>query len=486
MSQSATAVATDSAPGDQDETQAAGAGPRLGTSLTFLLVALGFAVGGARIGDNSFLTHFTTGDIIRLRGFPSVDPYSYTAPGEPWTVQSWLASLIYSWANEIGGGFALRMVNALLVGVLVYLVRRLTNRTSSFLGGFMAAAVVVSLGTSVWSPRPLLFGLVGLALLWLCLLEGWSPRWLVPVMYVWVNTHGSFPLAFVLIGAVGLGFLLDHRTWPWQATRVLGWVSAGVAIASVNPIGPRLLIFPIELLSRREALEGVGEWARVDFDRPLEWIFGVLLVGLVFALVRRAPFELTIPGLVFAVAGVLAVRNIAVAALVMAPAVAMALSVVRSSFTGDERSFLSRSVAVVAGCAGVIALVAAVTTPALDLDGYPVEAADWMDDNDLIATPEARILQRDIVGNYLHYRFGTEARVFVDDRFDFYPLDLLADHRQLLVSDDDTVLSAIIDRQRPTAILWEADSHLGRWLEASDEWQVLFRQDDDWIVATPV
>ena len=32
-----------------------------------------------------------------------------------------------------------------------------------------------------------------------------DPRWLVPVFWIWVNTHGSFPLGLVLLGAFWLG-----------------------------------------------------------------------------------------------------------------------------------------------------------------------------------------------------------------------------------------------------------------------------------------
>ena len=34
---------------------------------------------------------------------PSHDPYTFTAPGEPWVVQSWLASLLYASAERLGG-----------------------------------------------------------------------------------------------------------------------------------------------------------------------------------------------------------------------------------------------------------------------------------------------------------------------------------------------------------------------------------------------
>ncbi|MEZ5229549.1 MAG: hypothetical protein R2710_23655 [Acidimicrobiales bacterium] len=59
----------------------------------------------------------------------------------------------------------------------------------------------------------------------------------------------------------------------------------------------------------------------------------------------------------------------------------------------------------------------------------------WLDDRDLVANPDVHLIHRDTVGNYLELRYGTDASVFVDDRFDFYPLDILDDHRSLFFGD---------------------------------------------------
>ena len=76
--------------------------PTLGGALGVLFVGAGAAIGLRSLADNSFLTHLATGRLILDSGsVPSHDPYTFTAAGEPWTVQSWLASLLYAVAEDV-------------------------------------------------------------------------------------------------------------------------------------------------------------------------------------------------------------------------------------------------------------------------------------------------------------------------------------------------------------------------------------------------
>ena len=69
----------------------------------------------------------------------------------------------------------------------------LTARSRSLLVRLVVTAAVLVPATALWSGRPLLFGLLGLAAVLLAADGRLDPRWLVPICWVWVNTHGSFP-----------------------------------------------------------------------------------------------------------------------------------------------------------------------------------------------------------------------------------------------------------------------------------------------------
>ncbi len=457
-------------------------GPSLAVALGWLLTVLGFYIGSRTIRDNSFLTHLTTGDLIRFRGsVPTGDPYSYTAFGETWTVQSWLASLWYSYLGDIGGGSAIRLGNGLLTAIVANLAWRLSSKSPVVLLRVAVVGMTIMIGATTWTPRPLLFGLVGIGLVMMVLEDRLDARWLIPIMWVWVNTHGSFPLGLVLIGAVGLGSTIDRKSLPIPELRVFGWATLGVLGGAINPLGFRLLTFPVELLSKREALEGVTEWLTPDFDSNFERLFLVVVFGLIIAARARAPWRDLVPAMIFALAGFLAVRNIAVASLVAILALTPAWKPSVRVLTGDERSILSRGVTALAVAGLLLAGVLLTRTSHLGLERYPVEQTDWLAERELIANPDVNVIHRDFVGNYMHWRFGLEARVFVDDRFDFYPQDLLDDHHSLLFGGD---FAEILERRDADVILWRTEGPLAEWLRASDDWDIQ-QEDEDWLVALP-
>ena len=89
------------------------------------------------------------------------------------------------------------------------------------------------------------------------------------------------------------------------------------------------------------------------------------------------------------------------------------------------------------------------------------------------------LAERDVVGNYLTLRYGTQARVFMDDRFDFHPHDVIDDHLALMHGGD---MARVLDRRAFDVILWATDTPLDRWLGTDPHWHVV-RQDERWFIA---
>ncbi len=447
------------------------------------MALVGFIVGSRVISDNSFLTHFATGRLILESGsVPTVDVYSATAAGEPWTVQSWLPSVIYRLLFENVGFWSIRLLHGALTGTITWMLWRLSQPARHPAIRVLLVGLAVVVGASLWTPRPLLFGLLGLAFV-LQVLQKQRAAWmLLPVMWLWVNSNGSFPLAVLIVGATLVGTWLDDRALPRHELSVLGWTLAGTALGAINPLGLRLLIFPFELISNSAAVEGVAEWRSPSFDSPTQWVF----LGLVFAFVASARLGGTwrslIPGFGMTVMALLALRNLGPASLVLATFSAFGL-VWKTDLDGSERGVIAK--AVVGTALGGIVVVSAmiVGSTALDLEDYPVEEVDWLEERSLVANPDVMLIQRDSVGNYLEARFGDEASVFVDDRFDFYPQDVLDDHRDLFFGQN---IEEILGRREADAVLWEAESPLAEWLRSDDGedlgWAVAL-ESDDWIVA---
>ncbi len=322
----------------------ASSGLTLQASFALFFLAIGFLIGRRVLGDNSFLTHFATGQLILDRGsVPTTDPYSFTAGGEPWVVQSWLASVLYAGLDSALGGFGIRALHGVLAGCSAALVWMLTSRKNEnvFVPLVLSGAVLI-IGATMWSARPLLFGLLGFVLVF-AVVEGLiRPQWLLPVMWVWVNTHGSFPLAGVLVGTIGVGEWIDRREFPVDTARVLGWVCAGTLLGAINPLGPRLLWFPVQLLRRGEALDNVVEWRPFTLQGLTAWIFAGLLVAFIASLTQSVQWRSVVPASVFSLAAFLAIRNIVLASIVLAVVSAPNLQLAFGQLRHSDRGAVPR------------------------------------------------------------------------------------------------------------------------------------------------
>ncbi len=467
-----------------DASPADGSGPTLERSIGWLLATVGFLIGSRTITDNSFFTHLATGNLVLDSGsVPTADVFSYTATGEPWTIQSWLATIWYRGLYEMAGLGAVRIANGLLIAALVGSLWRLTRGSKTLLPRVGLVGLALTVGTLMWSPRPLVFGLLGLAFVIEIVENDRRPLWLlIPTMWLWVNTHGSFPLAFVYLGAAGLGHLIDAKRFRRRDLQAAGWLTGATLLGALNPLGFRLLVFPFELLSRQEALADVAEWRPPDFDRPSEWAFVMLAFALLASAKLGAKWRHLLPAFGFFVTGLLAVRNINPAIVVLVAGAAPGLGAIPGTLDGRARGLAGRAVAVTSLAVFGLVAVFAVITPGIDYEKYPVLEVDWLEERGLVAQDDINLVHRDITGNYLELRFGQRARVFIDDRYDMYPQAVIDDHADLYFGGEFT---EILDRYDADVVLWEASGRFADWIREDDSgWNVEF-ESEDWIVALP-
>ncbi len=440
-----------------------------------LAIAIGFLVGARPIADNSFLTHLATGRLIVETGsVPSVDPYSYTAHGDPWVVQSWLVSLIYAQLENVGGLIAIRCFHGLLMAAVLAGIWRFTRPSDrivvrlSLLG---LAVVVLAQGTG---PRPLLVGLLGVVLV-RGGQAGWFRPWLmVPVGAVWVNSHGSFPLAIAILGCAGLVELvwrrrLDGRTLQMGVAALVGIVGGAFA----GPLDQRILIFPIELLSRSEVLSEVIEWAPWSLAGWSGVGFGVAAVLLCVAAGRGMTLPDGVVAAAVTVTGFMAIRNIPAATVLIVAAVAPAMRMRWGSISSDTRGPAVVALVVCAVAMSIVSAAGFLGRSFID-DAYPVAEVDWLAERELVAEPTVNLLTGDTTGNYLEVRFGASARVFTDDRFDFYPVEFQEQFHYLLAAGP---YEPALESWDVDVVLWPTHSGLTRWLDESEDWLVIHLPD---------
>ncbi|MEO0494498.1 MAG: hypothetical protein AAF081_13905 [Actinomycetota bacterium] len=459
--------------------------PTLATFFGVAAVLVGIGIGAQRLGDNSFLTHLATGRETLDHGFVRSDVFTWTSAGESLVVQSWLASALYGVVDAVAGFWGLRVLMAATAGLLGGLVWRLSGRAESLITRLVVTIPVFYIGVTTWTERPLLLAFCCFLATLVIVEEERDVRWLLLIGFVWINVHGSWPLGVVLVGARWLGAIVGRRRGDGAAQAATDWTAAWwlaagiVAGGMLNPYGPRLLTFPIELLGRREVLQHVSEWKPSSYGSLWSQLFLVLVAAGVLS-VRRAPWRLIVPALVFVVAALLSARNITLATFVLVPLLSAGLSQIPGVDPNRRSDAIRLATTALASLAVIVPLVA-IRGPHVDLDRYPIEAVNAMVDDLDLSPADRRVVHQDFVGNYFDLRFGDAGATWIDDRFELHDLELVEDYLVLL--DATPGWDEVLRRHDPDALLWPADKPLVE-VALADGWTEVWGSDD-WVVLVP-
>ena len=134
--------------------------------------------------------------------------------------------------------------------------------------------------------------------------------------------------------------------------------------------------------------------------------------------------------------------------------------------------------AVVLALAFAIFTVGIYRSGPLNLKSYPIAAIDYLEQSGLRGSTH-RVAEQDVVGCFFDLRFGDRARVFVDDRYDMFPLSVSDDYAHLLKGNPDSL--EVLDRRKVDVVLWDKSLPLVGTLNATGKWQEVYRKGD-WVV----
>ena len=261
-------------------------------------VLLGFAVFVAArlmflppeiLGDPDTFLHVAIGDWILAHGHvPLTDPFSYPMAGQPWVAHEWLAgvlmSLVFGWA----GWYGLCVLAVLACGLALLIVARFLLKHLPPVYALLLTVLAYSGLESHLLARPHVLAWPLLAL-WVSVLlnrseQGRGPSfWLLPLMVVWANLHGSFTLGLALVP------FLAMESWTQRAERrirgLLLWglfflLAAGCAV--MTPYGWAGVAFTGHLVSIK-SLSFITEWEPLTVTgHPLVllWLGTLLVLGL--------------------------------------------------------------------------------------------------------------------------------------------------------------------------------------------------------------
>lgn len=247
------------------------------------------------LAESDTFWQIRTGLLTIAQGrLPAVDPFSWTAAGRPWTLNSWGFNVVLGWAYEAAGLVGVALISACLVaavgGLVLYLARQLGSAP-------LPSACVLLLGmpllTLYLSARPQLvdyIAVLGLIIFLRRLVDGHKPVWSLGAICVmtvlWVNLHAAALLGMAVVGASVLAVVFGRTT-----RRRAGWLLTALLVvvlsSLVNPYGINL--FSQTMQVRAESTV-VIEWQPFNPADPLQLaLFAVGLLGLGVAVWRRDP-----------------------------------------------------------------------------------------------------------------------------------------------------------------------------------------------------
>ena len=267
---------------------------RLGISLPLIFALVVYAQivaqPGAVLHDPDTYWHIAIGRwIIAHRAVPDHDVFSFSMPGAPFSPPEWLAEVFMAWLYEHSGWAGLVVLTALCEAVALGMLLRVLLRTLAPVHALIGAVLAWGLALPHLLVRPHIL-ILPILVVWVAAVvsaraEERAPSlWLVPLMVLWANLHGSYMLGFVLAALLAGEAVLLASDRGSRLRALRGWGLFGVfsvGAAVITPFGLEGLLLPFKLTQMSYSSAVLIEWMSPNFQQfqPLEMWMMVLLFG---------------------------------------------------------------------------------------------------------------------------------------------------------------------------------------------------------------
>lgn len=279
------------------------------------VTAIPLALGLFAIHVDSFDVwwHMATGRwIVENGAIPTVDPFSYTVTGAPWTYVPWLTNVImYALFNALGGPGLVLMKVAVAASILMFLglILRMQGH-----GKWILSSLLLIL--TIWIQpryvidRPLIVGglLIAVGIYLASKTVDGRPKlaWsLAALMAVWIPSHGSAILGLAM-GAIIVGHYAALGAWQWHRQKkrppipvhALG-AFAVMGLLLLTPTGQGVWATATGHGLTTDMVETFAEWQPTDWTQFRIWL-PWLLIAVGAPWWRKLPLEKLLVPLGFA------------------------------------------------------------------------------------------------------------------------------------------------------------------------------------------
>ncbi len=427
-----------------------------------MLVVLALFVNFRNASDPDLWGHIRFGQILLSTGhITDHNPYSYAAPNHLWLHHEWLAEVIFAWLYDHAGLIGIKLLKLACAGGIVTFVAIAAAETGApvIIQALVMLAMAVLLDPMMQF-RPQMFDLLFLSAILAMLTRdhtrGRAPLWLaIPILALWANLHGGFFLGIVALAiysaTVGAEELRSRgkleRAIHLAAITVLA--AASTAITFAIPYARQTWYAVWHSLSNPMTRYAIADWrplvsALVGSRHHLAPVVylgsAVLFFVIAIAAVARWPragfLPLDVIGLLMAAGAFMAVRNVGVGAIAIAPPLMRHLALATGAVApGSAEPRRPRAAPLrprwifellLAGFALMFAAMAGMLSNRMIVSPPDPEGAlAFMNEHDL----HGNILNNFGWGLFLIWHAAPASKIFVDGRYDLaYPPAVMRDY----------------------------------------------------------
>ncbi|MBA7524334.1 Photosystem I assembly protein Ycf3 [subsurface metagenome] len=409
--------------------------------------------------------------IIRNQHIPGYDIFSYTASNRLWTDLHWLFQIIAYGIWRPLGAWGLIMMKIVVVVSAFALLFKVGYRKEWHIVSMVSIFLAILVTSERFMVRPeiltLLFTSIYLLMLHQYKYEGLKFIWLLPVLQIlWTNTQGLFIIGPVLIFAYVVGEYIANkipllRRWRCESTvegkrfhTLLTIALLTVLACFINPYGFRGAVFPLVLFTRIGTSTNVYAQTIIEFRKTLSihpvpfsiYFYKILVVGSLISFilnVKRTDLSRLLVYIGFLYLSLLARRNIALFALVAAPAMVCNVN----SFLDSQKGVIVQKSKLIKNSQAIVCLFMSLlmlwlitgvssgrfyrTTRipkefGFGISGmfYPAGGCDFVLENPI----SGNIFNDMAIGGYLIWRLYPQKKIFIDGRLEVYSKDFYASY----------------------------------------------------------
>jgi hypothetical protein len=429
--------------------------------------------------------------ILKTHVWPTHDIFSFTAFGSPWIDYEWLGDIVLNLFWRHGGLQGLMIFITLFAGlVMILLYYYASIRSGNCKAAFVASALLLLLASLQFTTRPQVLGYIFLIASFICLEKFRHGRakalWLLPIVFwLWVNTHGTFVLGFLILGVYWVSGLWDFqygriyaKRWTVAQRRQLELAFLLCLIASIlTPYGTRMAAYPLKMFSsQHQIIQAVQEWQPLDLSQFYGKFFLVLLMlfwlGLATSDLKYRVEDCLL--LAFATAETfMHARFVLLFVPLFAPLAAEMLArwVPKYEPAKDHPGLNFALMALIAF--GIVKSFPSSQRIGRQLEyEVPIRAVPFLKEHPQLT----RMFNEADWGSYLDFTLGPSRKVFLDGRYDIYEYSgVLSDYLAIIHVAPDALF--LLNKYRVDSCLIFRGSPLATLLATSPDWKQIYRDD---------